>query len=80
MNQKIKKLQAERKKNEEKITVLKGRNADIDKQIIELENLDIIGLVRSKGMTTEQLAALMQSQGRAFFENTQREDMDNEEI
>lgn len=65
MNSKIKKLKAERKKNDEKIAVCRSRNAEIDKQIMELENLDIIGLVRSMGLTPEQLAALIQPSGNA---------------
>ena len=60
MNNKIRKLKTERKKNDEKIAVYRSRNAEIDKQIMELENLDIIGLVRSVGLTPEQLAALIQ--------------------
>lgn len=61
MNHKITKLQSERTKNEEKIAVLRARNSEIDKQITELENLDIVGMVRSLGLTPEQLAALLQT-------------------
>ena len=64
MNNKIRKLKTERKKNDEKIAVYRSRNAEIDKQIMELENLDIIGLVRSVGLTPEQLAALIQPADR----------------
>ena len=48
-------------KNDEKIAVLRARNNEIDKQITELENLDIVGIVRSMGMTPEQLAAFIQA-------------------
>lgn len=61
MNPKIQKLRAERLKNEKKIDVLRTRNGEIDKQITELENLDIVGMVRSIGMTPEQLAALLKN-------------------
>lgn len=61
MNPKIKKLCTEREKNEKKIADLRLRNGEIDKQITELENLDIVGLVRSLGMTPEQLAALLKT-------------------
>lgn len=61
MNSKIQKLRVERLKNEKKIDVLRTRNGEIDKQITELENLDIIGMVRSIGMTPEQLAALLKN-------------------
>lgn len=59
MNSKITRLRAERGKNDEKIAALRARNNEIDRQIIELENLDIVGMIRSVGMTPEQLAALI---------------------
>jgi len=61
MNPKIQKLRVERLKNEKKIDTLRTRNGEIDKQITELENLDIIGMVRSIGMTPEQLSALLKN-------------------
>lgn len=61
MNPKIQKLRVERLKNEKKIDVLRTRNGEIDKQITELENLDIVGLVRSFGMTPEQLTAMLKT-------------------
>ena len=57
MNPKIKKLRAERSKNEEKIAAIRAKNAEIDKQITELENTDIVGTVRSLGVTLEEQAA-----------------------
>ena len=53
MNPKIKKIDAEYEKNAAKITELQARQR-------ELENLDIIGMVRSMGLTPDQLAALIQ--------------------
>ena len=41
LNPKITKLLAEREKNSEKIAKLNARNDEIDKQVTELENLDI---------------------------------------
>ena len=61
MNPKITKLLAEREKNDEKIAKLTARNEEIDKQVTELENLDIVGMVRRVGMTPDQLAALMEA-------------------
>ncbi len=60
MNPKVKKLRAEREKNCEKIAKLKARNEEIDQEVTNLENTDIIGLVRGVGMTPDQLAALIQ--------------------
>ena len=60
MNPKINKLKAEREKNSKKIAVLQQRNREIDDSIHELENLDIVGMVRSCGMTPEQLATILE--------------------
>ena len=64
MNPKIKKLRAERSKNDDKIAKLTARNEEVDKEIMNLENLDIIGLVRAVGLTPDQLAALIQTNAR----------------
>lgn len=61
MNMKIKKIDAEYEKNAAKISELQARQKELDKQRAEFENLDIIGLVRSLGMTADELAALIQS-------------------
>ena len=54
MNPKIKKIDIEYEKNAAKITELQERQR-------ELENLDIIGIVRNMGLTPDQLAALIQA-------------------
>ena len=61
MNPKINKLKAEKEKNIRKIAEMTARNEEIDKQVTELENLDIIGIVRENEVTPEQLAELIQS-------------------
>ena len=61
MNKKVVKLRAERANNDEKIAALQSRNEEIDRQIIELENTDIIGMVRESGLNPDMLAALIQS-------------------
>ena len=45
-------------KNKCKISDLQGRNRELEKQIRELEDTDIIGMVRENGMTMEQFAEL----------------------
>ena len=59
MNPKIKKINAEYQKNAAKIAELQARQAELTKQRTELENLDIIGLVRGVGLDPDQLAALI---------------------
>lgn len=63
MNPKIQKLREEHKKNEDKIDKLKVRNKEIERKITEMENTDIIGLVRDSNMTPEQLAAFLAANG-----------------
>ena len=60
MNPKIQKLRAELDKNTEKITKLQARNTEIKQQIRELENEDIIGLVRANGINMDELAQFLQ--------------------
>lgn len=61
MNPKITKLQTERGKNVDKISMLQTRNREIDGQITELENLDIVGIVRDNGITPEMLAEIIKA-------------------
>ena len=61
MNPKINKLRAEVEKNNAKIATLQAKNKALEKQIRELENTDIIGMVREKGMTIEEFAELFQT-------------------
>ena len=82
MSSKINRLRAERGKNDEKIAVLRARNNEIDKQITELENLDIVGIVRRMGVTPDELAALMQTarpSGPQSAAPVEKEDADHEE-
>ncbi len=61
MNPKFKKIDTEYEKNAAKISVLQNRQKELEKQRRELENLDIIGLVRGMGMTAEELSVLMKA-------------------
>ena len=58
MNAKIKKINAEYEKNAANTAGRQARQKELDKQRAELENLDIVGMGRSMGMTPEELAAL----------------------
>ena len=84
MNSKIMKLRTEREKNVGKISALQSRNKEIDGQIIELENTDIIGLVRDSGISPEMLAELIRSMKQkpaATIHNRadEKEDFSNED-
>ena len=59
MNPKIQKLRTELDKNLDKIRKLEARNAELKQQIREMEDVDIIGMVRAMGLSTEELAKLI---------------------
>ena len=59
MNPKIQKLKSEREKNDRKISALRERNKQIDERITELENTDIIGMVREYKLTSDMLYRLI---------------------
>ena len=59
MNPKIKKLKAEKEKNLRRIADMTARNTEIDAKVTELENLDIIGMVRDNEITPEMLAEII---------------------
>ena len=78
MNPKIQKLRAELDKNNEKIVKLQSRNTEIKQQIRELEDTDIIGMVRAKGLTLEEFAAFLH-QIQSVPKYTTEEDAENDE-
>lgn len=59
MNRKLEKYRAEREKNNARIAELKEENRELDKLITELENTEIIGLVRAENMRPEDLAEFL---------------------
>lgn len=80
MNPKISKLRSEYEKNKSKIISLQARNRELEKQIRDLEDIDIIGMVRENGMTMEQFAKLFQQmQSAAMTTEPEKEEMNHEE-
>ena len=68
MNPKIEKLNEEKQKNIEKINGWQNkianaekRNEEIDQKIMEYENTDIIGMIRSSDLTIEEIVELISS-------------------
>ena len=59
MNPKIQKLKAEKEKLLDKRASIDARCDAIDAQITELENTDIVGMVREMGVTPDELAELL---------------------
>ena len=63
MNPKINKLRAELEKNNEKMEKLQVRNAELQQQLQEAENLEILGMVRACGMSVEEIVKLLKAAG-----------------
>ena len=80
---KIVKLKTEREKNSNKISELQARNKKLDGEITELENTDIVGMVRELGLTPESLAELLKSIRKSpvetFKNNTEKTEDESDE-
>ena len=63
MNPKINKLRAELEKNNEKMEKLQARNAELQQQLQEAENLEILGIIRACGMSVEEIVQLLKAAG-----------------
>lgn len=63
MNPKINKFRAELEKNNEKMEKLQARNAELQQQLQEAENLEILGMVRACGMSVEEIVQLLKAAG-----------------
>ena len=79
MNPRIIRLREELAKNKEKITTLQARNRELEKAVRELENTDIIGMVRAQGMTLEQFAELLHGRQPNQPTNFEKEEPSHEE-
>lgn len=79
MNPKIRRLRAEQQKVRDRIASLQDRDKELTNQIRDLENIDIVGLVRAEGYTLESFSALMkQLQDNPIPNNTPTEDTQKE--
>jgi septal ring factor EnvC (AmiA/AmiB activator) len=61
MNPKIEKINAEIEKQQTRIVTAQTRIKELERQRTELENTDIIGIVRAVNATPEELAALLKT-------------------
>ena len=59
MNPKIEKINAEIKKHQDRIAESTAKVKELERQRTEIENTDIIGLVRAIDATPEELSALL---------------------
>lgn len=80
MNQKLRKINTEYRKNAAKLAELQARQAELEEQRTKLENLDIIGLVRGVGLSPEQLAAIIHAADTTRPPEPKQEDSAHEEM
>ena len=83
MNAKVIKLKEEYEKNSARIAKLQERNKKLTEDITEIENTDIIGMVREQGITPDMLQALLQGMKNdpvgTMAQNNAEEEEPNEE-
>lgn len=81
MNVKLKKVLSDMKKIEDKIELLQGKWNELNKQKTELENLEIIGLIRGAKISTENLNDVLKvyrSKSGVPFLSEKQEENNNE--
>ena len=74
MNERITRLKEDYAKNESKIAALQAKNKKLAEKITQHENAEIIGAVRSTGISIDELLSLL---GKTEIKND-LEDNDNE--
>lgn len=74
MNERITRLKADFEKNENKISALQAKNKRLADKITQLENAEIIGAVRTRGFSIDELLSLL---GKSETKNDLEEN-DNE--
>ena len=79
MNARIIKLKEEYGKNESKIVSLQSKNKKLAEKITQLENADIVGAVRERGLSIDELLSLLAKtdvQGKSNMNNHQEQNME----
>ena len=78
MNIRITKLKEEYERNTEKIVSLQAKNKKLAEKITQLENADIIGAVRGRGLTIDELLSLLGKSDEAPKTKNDLEEIDDE--
>ena len=85
MNQKIQKIVTEIEKVKSKIATQQARRRELEQQKTELENTEIVGMVRGLDVSPEELATLIQAirsgkaGGSPVALSAEKEDLEDEE-
>jgi len=59
MNPRIEKIKLELDKNKEKLAKLQARQRELERQLVELQNADILAVVRAIDVSPEELPELI---------------------
>ena len=78
MNPKITKLKEEFEKNNRKMSNLQARNKKISAAITEMENTDIIGMVREFSLSPDELMELLCAMKKAPIPDINNERLESE--
>ena len=78
MNKQLNKLRTANAKDRAKVNILLARIRERDEKITELENVDILGIVREYKLTPEMLAEILAKM--PFNTQIKKEDKPNESV
>lgn len=78
MNERIQKYKAEYEKNEKKVLALQDKSKKLLAKITQLENEEIIGLVRESRLDIEGLSRLLARNEKHFVNYNDTEEKDDE--
>lgn len=78
MNARIVRLKEEYEKNAEKIVSLQAKNKKLAEKIKELENIEILGIVKASGLSIDELMSLLGNTDEAPTTKNDLEEKDDE--
>lgn len=78
MNARIVRLKEEYEKNAEKIVSLQAKNKKLAEKIKELENIEILGIVKASGLSIDELMSLLGKTDEAPTTKNDLEEKDDE--
>lgn len=78
MNARIKRLKEEYERNAEKIVSLQAKNKKLAEKIKELENIEILGIVKASGLSIDELISLLGNTDEAPTTKNDLEEKDDE--
>lgn len=78
MNARIERLKEDYERNAEKILSLQTKNKQLAEKIKQLENLEILGIVKASGLSIDELLSLLGKTDEAPITKNELEENDDE--